>query len=1190
MYRLPGSLFRARIPRSGRLACMPAGAGEYLDQMNASQHMGMVSRLMQSQTPNIGGFSTDIAGSMMSRGMGMGMPLMTGAASMMGLDPLSLGFKAASSVWGMGGGVLSAGMAGMGALGAAGAIGMGVQYAGGQMMHGAQQQMALNNSLSHMPFRNNQGGMGFTAQQGFDIGNSLHGMTGANGPGGEVTTFGELSRLASNMGRMGMSQNTRTVSEFKEKFKQLIDTTKQVATDLGTTLEEGMKALQSMKSSGVFAKGDALKMSGGMRAGAMAGSLAMSEMSGAASIGSQISRAIGGLGKQGAMAGINTMTQIGLAQQTGAISEEDIYNATGLNGAEGRQALAASQMQQSASFLRGGRGRRFLASIAGKNGELDEDSVNQWMAGGIGTGETMQMAGKNLGKVGRANFIRNEGRLRGAALEKFGGLAQSMVYKNWLSDRGYDPNEMDDRSMIAFERFSGLGREESEVALKQLNAMPEMVKEMRNTQRDMAYGDSLARHKNNSGISGLKRKFDAKREEVQGKLQEVGAKILESGQDSIESWFNHTMGIYHSMATEGIGEIGRSLETAGGSGAQYNRFFGKGGPGGGGPASEARKASLAMQVAARAGISVEGLSDFSKKNSDFIKEVSLAGNGSTPEELTNKFKTRLWNESNNGNTGAADMLAKMRGLSAPQQAAMVQTMQMSAGYEGNNMLDILNKEKEGYSSNGEFATQAEFRANLGHKLMGGGEEADMHKEYENSSTAVKVGGNILAAHTRFIENAIGGIGKMIGSDSMIERGKATDNMDFKTLFTVGLNRTLGGGHEDYYKGAASLFEDKETLGMMADLDAGGDLGKTASSNILNKIGKMRKGKMGELEQGQVAGLSAAYLGASADVSIKNWTTNKKVDRNLTNKYREISGEDHLSDEEIMDRISNMKGGSAAAMHEVNLENLRVDRERIQSGQAEDIKKLSMSGFITGVEGGKVILSARAQESRKNMTPEERAAAEMADSLLTFDANADHKGYYDASAESKMKIGSLSIASKKKLVAAGGAAASEAGYQILSEQRFTSGAKGGKGDLGGLAAALGLKVDDADLKGLKGSNKEKIAQLLGSKGVVDEDLTNALSGVLNDSKNAGAKAAGIDKAMAGASESTRKKLEEARKGTEDPNVKGLKSIETAIKESTTTIAGAIDGLAASMPGNPEGGTTVPIGKQVKRDTANPANRR
>lgn len=548
------------------------GAGEFLADMNWQQHQGMISMMSGAGR---GGASDALAGGMLSRAGAVGQPLISGAMGLAGLDPMSLGMRAGMGAWNSGAGVLGAGLAGAGVMAGAGIVGAGAHFVGSQMYTGAQQQLGLNQGLrQNFNFMNRQGGMGFTSSQGYDIGSSIRGMTENFGPSGEVATFGELSRLATNMGRMGMSSNVRSVAEFKDKFKEMVTTLKKVATDMGSSLEEAQKFVESMRGSGIFRASDQLKMSAGTRLSAMAGGLAMSEVTGMANIGSQISRSVGGLGRQGAFAGMKTIEQIGLAQRVGALTDEDVYNATGLNGAEGRQALATSQLQQSARFLSGGRGRRFLASIADKNGQLNESSVMEYMMGGnVSTDRTMEMAHQNLEGTGRANFIRNEGRLRGAALERFGGLAQSLVYKQWLSQRGYDPTTMDDKSMLAFQRFSGMGRDEADTAIKQVNRMPEMMAEMRNAKGDMAYSDELNKYSKTVGVEGLKRRFDQARERVQGHLQQAGADIMEQGSDMVAQWFNRAMGVYEKRTVEGVDRAMRMMrEGQSGAGAEIRRL------------------------------------------------------------------------------------------------------------------------------------------------------------------------------------------------------------------------------------------------------------------------------------------------------------------------------------------------------------------------------------------------------------------------------------------------------------------------------------------------------------------------------------------------------------------------------------------------------------------------------------------
>lgn len=525
------------------------------------------------------------AGGMMNRVGAMAGPAAGLALGMAGLDPLSLGLKAGLGAWGAGAGVGGAALAGAGVAGAA-AIPMAVaSYVGNQMMTGAQQQQQFNQNMRQSFYFQTGTGSGFNNAQLGMIGGGLRGMSNQTGPGGELTSFGELSQLASNMGKMGLATGVRDVQQFKQRFQEMVSTLKIVAREMGTSLEAAQEFMVNMKSSGIFRTSDQLKMASQMRGFAVAGNLATSELAGMANIGAQISRSIGGRGRAGAFGGMKTLGDIGTSTQMGIINEEDIYNATGLTGAEGRQALATRQMSQAASFLQGGRGRRFLASIAGANGELDEGSVSQWMAGGMGTGRTMQNAYGNLNKVGRAGFIRNEGKLRGAALQQFGGLIPAMSLMQWAGDRGVDIESMGDREMLFASRQLGMGMDELEVAVKQARDMPSIIRQQQESRRSDQYLQRQSERRKTQGFEGVKRNFDHLGQKINNELQQSGAEILNMGTNMVERFFNSISGAYYEHVTNEARQAFRAAMEGGGtkgmegtllSGGRMNPMFAKG--------------------------------------------------------------------------------------------------------------------------------------------------------------------------------------------------------------------------------------------------------------------------------------------------------------------------------------------------------------------------------------------------------------------------------------------------------------------------------------------------------------------------------------------------------------------------------------------------------------------------------------
>lgn len=398
------------------------------------------------------------------------------------------------------------------------------QHLVGQAMYGMNQQQMLDASMRQSyRFMNDFGGRGFTQGEMGGMGQDLRAMAMQRGPGGQTTTFEELGRLASNMGRMGMAEGVRSVKDFNEKFKQMLTSVKTIAEELGTSLEEAQKVMASMKGAGVFRNQG--QFAANIRTGAVAGNLATSELSSMALIGSQISRSVGGLGSAGARAGVEAITNIGAARQAGIINEEDIYNVTGLTGAEGRRAFAQMNLSGDAQFFRSGLGRRALAAMAGKNGQLDQGDVEAFMSGGVGTGQTMQMAYQNLGQVGRANFIRNEGRLRGEAMAAFGGLGKAVVARDWLEERGMDLNEMNDRNMLFFQRKFGVGRDEADQLIKMARNLEGIMAERRQAQENDQYARMLEQSQRQQSPQELIKRAQMGRQAINDRIRQFGADV-----------------------------------------------------------------------------------------------------------------------------------------------------------------------------------------------------------------------------------------------------------------------------------------------------------------------------------------------------------------------------------------------------------------------------------------------------------------------------------------------------------------------------------------------------------------------------------------------------------------------------------------------------------------------------------------
>lgn len=1131
---------------------MPISGGELLGSLNASQHQNMLLGMVGANSN--GAVSEALAGRAMSRGLAVGAPLGMLGLGLMGLDPMSMGLRAGMGAWGRGAGLM--GSAGMGiAAMAPAALGLaGAGYATNQMATGANQQLNLNGALRQFNFQNNQGGMGFTSGQGFQIGNQLRTMTHEFGPQGEVQTFGELSRLASNMGRMGLAQNVRSVQEFKEKFKEMVSTLKTVAHDMGSSLEEAQKFIVSMKSSGIFNKSDQLRASAATRSGALAGGLAQSEITGMGNIGSQISRSVGGLGRAGTFAGMAAMTNLGIAQRVGAVSEEDIYNATGLTGAEGRQAFAASQLQGSANFLRSGRGRKFLASItAGTgNGELDENALSEWMAGGMTTRRTMDLAHKNLKGTGRADFLRNEGRLRGAALQRLSELGvdpQTLAYQQWLSSKGYTPDNMDDKAMLAFQRFSGKGRDEADAAIKQIQALPAIMSEARNSNALMKYNDDLTKKLNTTGLVGLERKIDQVKEGINNTFQKAGSSILQAGQESIESWFNKVMGIYEEQATDAASKADAAIRH--GDKAAFQHTFGMASLLGKGSGSLLQRAGMGSLTAAEGrskiamsdrdkimkltgaanmGRAPQALLDYAANHADEIRIASMSGSGyagsfSGMEKLLkgagNDFYTNdlEGNASTNGQT-----LARMFGNgSVSEKSSMMQAMQRAAGMEDKSAYSLLtrlgaDKRGQGFLGKGGSYTVADREKLFGGYLSG---NEEFNATYKRGQRVSFFGG--------------GGTGE---AESDEERGMAR--------FAFG-------------KDAAGM--ELLTSAYIGE----GDEGKRARTKLIDIVqAKLNGGSFKDMsasDRGAVRMATGMYLATSPEnkaamETLRNGGTLSDAEyARLAKQYSSISQKDTTSKEGMKRFRAEIAaiakdGATAVAMQSyeelqraVGISNARSSYENNRRANQD------VSVGLMNPDGGLVLDASKLDAvAGKSKDAVEAAKLALHAATMTVTDGSTYEQQMDEMGRAREAFSKLDLKTQRSLARTGGTIGEQAGEQAMLHERWRSMGKR-FGDSGALAGSLGLSLGNKDMKALKGMSKqEMVHSLLGKAGLGDDTgkTENALMEALS-AGTSGEKAFKVSQTLG--SQEIRDKLEANKVRQAEANDPTFKLLNQHVPEQT-----------------------------------------
>jgi hypothetical protein len=525
----------------------PTMSGQMANYANQSATSAM-SAIGNTAIPAVG--VAGMAGSMFLKG-GMGK-----AAGM--LDPFTAGLQGfgKGAGWQSGAGFMkNMGMYGkMGARGMMGAAAGGLgaaamaaapimaatsaaQYGVGQMVQGAQFQNQVGGFMQQN-FRhqnaNAAGGFGFDRQETGQISDMIRGM----GHKDMMTGPQELLKVMKAGTGMGMFRAVQDVKKFKEKFKGMVDSLKTIAKTMHTTLEGAMPFFQQAQLQGFWSPEDIMRHATTARSTAKATGMSVAQVQQAGQAGAQMSRAVGGLSAHGSEGMMKTMGMVGSAMRSGTINEQQVFEATGMRGAEGVRAVSHRMQASATRFASGRRGRWMLAALGGKGFKgLDEGAMGMLESGGFGLSEIRKKAQGSLSGEGKYDFVLNEKKLRGDLLSRGPaaqmGLAKTLAGKHLYGESG--------RSQLYTRRII---RKIFGASGKQAEMIKEMMKNAEKDQEDKlsrleAQMDQEARNRDqmlNNSYEGFKRKASGWWDQnVKEPAQGYGARLSRRVADSIEN-------------------------------------------------------------------------------------------------------------------------------------------------------------------------------------------------------------------------------------------------------------------------------------------------------------------------------------------------------------------------------------------------------------------------------------------------------------------------------------------------------------------------------------------------------------------------------------------------------------------------------------------------------------------------------
>lgn len=376
------------------------------------------------------------AGNVMS-GMGMAGTLGLGAVGMasmfkgMGaIAPLVDPFSAFGAARGLGFGVA-------GSLGAAAMPIAGMALAGHAMssfVHGGQQQQMINSSLgANFNHFNPQSrtGMGFSRQDSQAIGSQIR--TLAEIPE-LLTSVSELTALLPKLKQSGVMQGVKDVTEFRRKFKESIDTIRDTAKLLGTTMDEASTFFAQSRGMGFFGKQATLQNALNVQLASGLTGMSVGQATGVGLAGADMATQLGARRGLGSTATLNFAQHLGVSQREGLMPQGLLEDVTGMQGADAVQAGSQMLVGKLANMaLSTPAGRLLTAGMvkfdkSGRAVGVDEDIVAKLKSGAIGV-EGLKSRAMNLTEAQKVSFKAREadiavsmvGQLGGGGISKFMG-------------------------------------------------------------------------------------------------------------------------------------------------------------------------------------------------------------------------------------------------------------------------------------------------------------------------------------------------------------------------------------------------------------------------------------------------------------------------------------------------------------------------------------------------------------------------------------------------------------------------------------------------------------------------------------------------------------------------------------------------------------------------------------------------
>jgi hypothetical protein len=380
--------------------------------------------------------------------------------------------------------------------------------------------------------------------QGAGIGTAVRDLSQEMG-----TTQQDVQGLIQQMGQQRMFQTTRSVREFKEKFREVLSAVKEVAQATSSTLDETMQTFGELRQQGFYTTADIKAAAAKQQSREMSTGIARGQLAAIGQVGAQQARARGMRGRYGAEMFQRSVAGVSMGLRSGAISEEAVEEMGGVEAAGMR--LAQQQMR----FLGTSRGRAMIAYTMGQGGRPDLSR----MAGVMGGGMTVESlvtgaAGRGLGTLRAAGTAQ--------AREQYAPYAGMMMVQMAAAQQRQLYGGVSERGILGMLGTMGVNRREGRMMVQQAMGLPEQMRreaEAQELAQSQAGFQQLRERGRSQGVRG------ALRRGIGLPLQEFGAQETQRFQ-RIARGFQREFTNYQEFQLGGEEGLARGFYRGGGWG------------------------------------------------------------------------------------------------------------------------------------------------------------------------------------------------------------------------------------------------------------------------------------------------------------------------------------------------------------------------------------------------------------------------------------------------------------------------------------------------------------------------------------------------------------------------------------------------------------------------------------------------